>query len=434
MLLLLFLFSMLGCEKTPLVEDPKEENKPELVANKKGAAFANRTERWSHKTSELGAHWMYSWGHVMREEIPANVEFVPMFWGKGSVTQENINRIKQLVAEGKVKYVLGFNEPDGAEQANMTVDEAIALWPMLEQIGVPLVSPAPVNPTNAWMQEFMRRADEQKLRIDYVAVHYYGGPSAAAFIAKLQETYQAYKRPIWVTEFAVADWSATTVANNRYTEAQVLAFMDESLKAMDEISYVFRYAWFDGRNAPLRPSALFDEAGKITPVGQLYARHKPNPTIGAGKDTEFVPEQDPNDLLVNGGFESGQITPWQGFKNGVVTSATTAPHTGNFCGRIDNGDGSLLYVVDVQPNTTYTLRFFSKWRENVSQTFSGTLRNNDGNTLLFTLPEMPKTDKWEETVYEFKVPAGITKLRMSFYKAQGFPPFFMDDVSLKKKN
>lgn len=432
-LFLSLLVLSLSCEKNVIGIDG-DPNTPvtEVGLTKKGAAFSNNSLRWSHKTSELGAHWMYSWGNIMRDEIPENVEFVPMFWGRGSVTQENINRIKQLVAEGKVKYVLGFNEPDGADQANMSVDEAIALWPMLEQIGVPLVSPATVNPNNAWMQEFMRRADAQGLRVDHVAVHHYGGASVTAFIDKLKQTYQAYNRPIWVTEFAVADWSATTAANNRYSQTEVLAFMDEALKAMDEIKWVHRYAWFDGRQAPLRPSALFDEDGNITPVGQLYAGHRRNGLIGAGRDTEFNPAQDPNELLTNGGFEAGQIAPWQGFKNGVVTAATTAPHAGNFCGRIENGDGSLLYVVNVQPDSTYELRFFSKWRENVSQTFIGTLRNNADNSLIFSLPPMPMTDQWQETVYSFTVPQGVTQLRMSFYKAQGFPPFFMDDVSLKK--
>jgi hypothetical protein len=376
---------------------------------------------------------MYSWGNVVREEIPENVEFVPMFWGAGAVNDENINRIKQLVADGDVKFVLGFNEPDGASQANMTVDEAIALWPRLEGIGVPLVSPATVNPTNDWMQEFMQRADELDLRIDYVAVHHYGGANALAFVNKLKDTHQAYNRPIWVTEFAVADWNATSPENNRYTEAEVVAFMEEALTALDDIDWVYRYSWFDGRNAPLYTSALFDDEANITPVGEVYANNKPNPNVGPGVDTEFEEEEDPDELLLNGGFETGQIAPWQGFKNGVVTNATTEPHTGSFCGRIENGDGSLLYIADVEPGTTYTLRFFSKWLETVTNSFSAKLRNNNGNDLLESLPDMPLTDQWEETVYEFTVPDGVTQLKMSFYKGQGFPPFFMDDVSLKVK-
>lgn len=435
LILTLSLLLLISCEKNIIgdFEPSTFVDNTEDAVNKKGAAFTNRAKAWSHKTSELGAHWMYSWGNTIREEIPDNVEFVPMFWGSGSVNQENLDRIKKLADEGTVKYVLGFNEPDGLTQANMTVDKAIELWPQLEQMGIPLVSPATVNPTNDWMQEFMRRADAQGLRVDYVAVHHYGGANVLAFINKLKETYNLYKRPIWVTEFAVADWNATSPENNRYTEAEVIAFMKDALVALDDIDWVYRYAWFDGRNAPLFSSALFDDSARITPVGQIYAGNKPNYDIGPGVDTEFEPIIDPDNLIVNGNFETGQIAPWQGFKNGVVTSATTEPHTGTFCGRIENGDGSLLYVADVKPDTTYTLTFFSKWRENISNSFSAKLRNNADNALLFSLPDMPMTDQWEETTYEFTIPAGVTQLKMSFYKAQGFPPFFMDDVVLKVK-
>lgn len=433
-----FLFSVLvlmSCEKN-IIGDFEESTFVDLTedaVNKKGAAFTNRSLAWSHRTSDLGAHWMYSWGNKLAEEIPENVEFVPMFWGKGSVTQENIDRIKQLAQDGKVKYVLGFNEPDGAAQANMTVDEAIALWPQLESIGLPLISPATVSPSNEWMLEFMQKADELGLRVDYVGVHHYGGANVLAFVNKLKETYEAFGRPIWVTEFAVADWNATSPEGNRYSEAEVVDFMEGALQALDDIDWVFRYAWFDGRNAPLYTSALFDDSTRITPVGEVYAANKPNLEIGPGIDTEFEPVVDPDELLINGGFEAGQVAPWQGFKNGVVGPATTEPKTGNFCGRIENGDGSLFYVIDVIPDETYILNLFSKWSEPVSNTFAARIRNNSSNDLLFTLPEMSITDQWEEMTYEFTVPSDVNQLKIVFYKGQGFPPFFMDDVSMKVK-
>ena len=415
-----------GFEGTTVVAEPKVP-----VVNKKGAAFSNNAKRWSHKTSELGAHWMYSWGNKLQEEIPENVEYVPMFWGAGSVNQDNLDRIKQLIDEGTVKFVLGFNEPDGVTQANMTVDKAIELWPQLEALGVPLISPATVNPNNDWMKEFMTRADELNLRVDYVGVHHYGGPNVLNFVNKLKDTYNAYGREIWITEFAVADWNATSPDNNVHSEATIISFMNSALAALDDIDWIYRYAWFDGRQAPLFTSALFDEEANITPVGQIYAGNNPNSEIGPGMDTEFVVTVDPDELLINGGFEAGEIVPWQGFKNGVVGSDVTEPLTGNFSGRIQNGDGSLFYVVDVTPEANYILKFSSKWDEVITNTFSAKIRNNGDNSLIFSLPDMPMTDQWEETSYEFTVPAGVEQLKMVFYKAQGFPPFSLDDVSLK---
>uniref|UniRef100_UPI0040476D50 glycosyl hydrolase n=1 Tax=Mariniflexile sp. TaxID=1979402 RepID=UPI0040476D50 len=405
--------------------------------SKKGVAFTNKTKAWSHKTSALGAHWMYSWGNVLADEIPENVEYVPMFWGKGSVNDENINRIKQLIAEGKVKYVLGFNEPDGKDQANMSVDEAIALWPRLEEIGVPLGSPAVVGFNNGWFQEFMQKAVALNLRIDFIAVHSYGGPNVLNFINNLKGVHEAYNKPLWITEFAVADWTATSPANNKHSEATVIQFMQDALGALEDIDWIHRYAWFDGgTRAPLATSALFSEEADITTLGQVYAAINRNNEIGPGQDTEFTPPVDLDELLVNGGFEAGEIIPWGGFKNGVVGVAGTEPKTGNFCGNIQNNDGTLFQVVTVEPGKTYILKFWSKWREAIPNTFTGTLRNNDGNALLFTLPPMPQSANWEETTYEFTIPDGVTNLKIVFYKGQvnpTFPPFYMDDVSLKLK-
>ncbi|WP_242116871.1 glycosyl hydrolase [Aestuariivivens sediminicola] len=411
----------------------------EAKLTKKGAAYANRTRAWSHKTSALNVHWMYSWGNQLREEIPENVEYVPMFWGKGSVSEENLARVKQYIDEGKVKYVLGFNEPDGADQANMTVDEAIALWPQLETLGVPLGSPAVVGFNNPWLTEFMEKADAQGLRVDFITVHSYGGANVLSFINNIKGVYNTYEKPLWITEFAVADWSATSPESNRYSEAQVMDFMTEVLKALDDIDWVHRYAWFDGsgRN-PLYTSALFDEEeDEITSLGQLYADNKPNANIGPGQDTEYIPPIDEDELIVNGGFETGQITPWQGFKNGLYTADT---HTGNFAGKLENNDASLFTVTTVEPGSTYILKFWSRWSQTVPNTFKPVLRNNEvsgGAGLLFRVePGVPMTDQWEETTFEFTVPDGVTQLRVVFYKGKvtpTFPPFYLDDVSLKLK-
>ena len=419
-------------ENTQLTEEQK--------LSKRGVAYTNNAIRWSHRTSELKPHWMYSWGRVLRDEIPDNVEFVPMFWGRSSVNQENLDNVKQLIDDGKVKYVLGFNEPDGVSQANMTVDQAIELWPQLETLGVPIGSPATVNPNNNWMKEFMQRADELGLRVDFVTVHSYGGPNVLSFINKMKETYNNFKKPIWITEFAVADWNATSPANNTHSPETVLQFMRELLPALDQIDYIHRYAWFDGvGRAPLASSALYDTDSNITALGQLYANINPNTIIGPGQDTEFIPEVDEDEIIINGGFEAGTIQPWLGFKNGVVGAATTEPYTGNFCGNIQNNDGSLYQIVDVEPGKDYVLKFWSKWRETIPNSFKPVIRDpavSGAAGVLFTLDFVPSTNQWEETSYEFTVPAGITQIRIQFYKGQvnpTFPPFFLDDISLKLK-
>lgn len=431
---------MVGCEKNEIGIESNatiEESEPSAL-NKKGACYSYNSERWSHKTSDLTGHWFYHWGNSPREEIPENIEYVPMFWGKSSVNPDNLNNVQQLIDEGRVNYVLGFNEPDGAAQANMTVQEAVERWDDLESLGVPLGSPATVNPLNDWMQEFMNRAEQENLRVDFVTLHNYGGANPANFINLVKRTYETYQKPIWITEFAVADWGATSAENNRFSEAQVIEFMKVVLPALDDIEYVHRYTWFDGGNrAPLATSTLFDEEGNLTPLGEIYANHRLNEDIGPGTDTEFEPVVDPDNLFINPGFESGQIEPWGGFKNGVLSTDATEPLTGNFVGRIENNDGSLFYELSLETGQTYELTYNTKWSETPGSTITAKIRNQTAGEVLFDTPELSTSTEWQEGSLEFTLPDSVSSddtVRIVFYKPQRnppLPPLFFDDMSLK---
>ena len=308
--ILLFSLLIISCEKNIIGDfdgiagDPIIELEPTGEALiKKGVCFANRTKRWSHKANELRAHWMYSWGATMSSKIPENVDFVPMLWGKGTVSTANLDHIKQLIADGKINTVLGFNEPDKDEQANMTWEEAVAFWPQLEALGVPLGAPCPASLSNLWLENFMQAAIENNLRVDYLTMHHYGGPSVPALVNKLESLYEKYGLPIWITEFAVADWGVASKEDNRYSTEQVEAFMRGVLPELDKLDFVQRYSWFDGSNgagageAALYTSSLYDEEDNITPLGQIYANHRPNVNVGTGIDTDYNVPYDPDELI-----------------------------------------------------------------------------------------------------------------------------------------
>ena len=56
-------------------------------------------------------------------------------------------------------------------------------------------------------------------------------------------------------------------------------------------------------------------------------------------------------LIVNGNFETGVVSPWQGFKNHITTDNLTNSEVGN----IENGDGSLFQVFNVISGETIKL-------------------------------------------------------------------------------
>lgn len=273
--LLLVIITFACADKSSgIVPDTEEPvNKPvKLLSQKKGACFTTKSESWSAKVSALKVYWHYSWGADAPEE-PDTVRFVPMIWSKWSL-DKNLLKVDSLAKAGKVKHLLGFNEPDGKEQANLTVEESLSYWPKLMALNIPLGSPACVHADNDWMKEFMAKAEEKGYRVDFICVHWYGGANAQSLIDHLKSIHDLYKRPIWITEFAPADWSATSPATSKITKEKALAFMQQILPALEKTDYVERYSWFsaDPANAALGNSALFDSAGKLTVLGEFYSR------------------------------------------------------------------------------------------------------------------------------------------------------------------
>lgn len=245
---------------------------------KKGLCITTRpNNHWIKKLKMLHVSWHYSWGPNLKLNEPANVDFVPMIWkasGNFSKLDNTIRYIKSLAKSGKIHYLLGFNEPDHKDQSNMSVKTAIAAWPILMKGNIPLGSPACAHDTDQWMKDFMSEADSLHYRINFVAVHWYGGANAKNFINYLKKIHNLYHRPIWITEFAVGDWKAKTISENKYSPKRVLHFMKQILPALDKLSFVKRYAWFPANtNSPhLGTSALFKANGSLTKLGEFYAR------------------------------------------------------------------------------------------------------------------------------------------------------------------
>lgn len=266
--------------------------------NRRRSAEENDAHRKRNieRVAALNVSWNYSWGLHMAPEQPPGVEFIPMVWrarsGPPVEAMEHIvdqfrNHVVPHVRSGRVKRILGFNEPDRERQANMTVEQALAVWPALEALRIPLCSPSCANtegtdatdPANQgtggnWMPHFMSEADRLGLRVDYIGTHGYPGPNARAFKAKLERIYEKYgRRPLLITEFAVADWrTGGDISKNRFSQAQVLDFMKELLPWMERQDWIAGYAWFpfDIESPEGTSSALFDADDNLTALGRYY--------------------------------------------------------------------------------------------------------------------------------------------------------------------
>lgn len=195
--------------------------------------------------------------------------FVPMIWGL-----KNIRAIGDFGEEVRGAPVLGFNEPDNTDQSALSVTQAVALWPRLLATGCRAGSPAPTTPGalggGSWLGQFMAAARAQGLRVDFICLHYYSADTdVAAFRSFLEAAYRQYGRPIWVTEWGLADWNDA----GRVSAADQAAFFAAGARMMDGLPFVERHAWFgsyDGMDGYYMNSGLIGPDGRPTPVGRQF--------------------------------------------------------------------------------------------------------------------------------------------------------------------
>lgn len=216
----------------------------------------------------LGVSWFYDW-NIGAESSP-DIEYVPIRqnrWWPG--LDQNWRQKGSL-------HLLGYNEPDRPDQANMKVGDAIHSWPDLLATGLRLGSPAVSDGGLGWLYDFMERADKADLRVDFVAVHYYravgdpgdGRAAASQFQGFLKDIHDRTKRPIWITEWNNgANW---TKARDPEPEEQEKAIA-EMIKMLDKTPYVERYALYNW----VEPSReLQRKDGSLTPAGIVYRDQK----------------------------------------------------------------------------------------------------------------------------------------------------------------
>lgn len=247
---------------------------------KKGVASSYYANNDLSKITAFNGSWFYNWGNSYSAD-PSRIgglEYVPMLWGAGSVTTANLDALKQGKAAGKFKNLLAFNEPDLAEQSNMTVQQCIDLWPKLMNTGLRLGSPATTTPTNGWLDSFMAEANKRGYRVDFIALHFYPdftNPDSVNDIkTKITNVYNKYKKPIWVTEIGTVDINAWGIPTKAAPTQQAAdEYMKKVIPMLESLSFVERYAWFADRcydNQVTKYSSLYDASGSLTNMGKIY--------------------------------------------------------------------------------------------------------------------------------------------------------------------
>jgi Glycosyl hydrolase catalytic core len=237
-------------------------------SGRKGVAFTD-----SNVVKQFSTSWYYGWS-INRPSFGAQ-QFMPMTWGKGSATAENVN---YLVGRKDVNHLMSFNEPDNATQSNIPIiDTATTRFKVMLQAGVRTVSPAVTQDqafgAGRWLTRFMDAANVQGLRVDVVALHWYdwgnqtnnlatdsltGQAVFNRFKTYVENARNAYpNQKIWITEFN-ANPNRASVVVHKY-------FMKLATDWMNATSYVERYAYFFPAVLPAT-----DAGGALTDAGMYW--------------------------------------------------------------------------------------------------------------------------------------------------------------------
>ncbi|GAA6031120.1 hypothetical protein JCM8097_004013 [Rhodosporidiobolus ruineniae] len=232
-------------------------------AGAKGVGFNN-----PDYTKDLNLAWCYSWNAVPGGTVADGVMFVPMLWGEKLLDGWE-DDAKAAIKAGAT-HVLGFNEPDLAEQANLSPSAAASLWSSaIEPLATSakLVSPAVSNGVeNAdgtpmgvpWMKQFLGNCSG--CSISAVALHWYDSATNTAYFTKyLEDAHTELNMPIWLTEFMGTG-----------STAEQQTFVDFAVDYLEKQDWIERYAAF-GAFSDNSIANFFDSDGSLTDLGKTYA-------------------------------------------------------------------------------------------------------------------------------------------------------------------
>ena len=239
--------------------------------------------------ASMNIGWYYNWGYKSMKDDSTykttkfdDTEYVAMTWG------DNVSSIEERCRYANVKgykYLLSYNEPDLQWEANKQPDVMALRWNDTVaskgnlRLGSPATETFQINSTQWWTPFWNQLSTTAKNNMSFIAVHAYqhyynSADTALQYLHTIDEIYAKYKKPIWITEFAVADSGNKFSPTNSKHVAQVQEFMKIVLKGLNERSYVERYAWFDfnPKDDQTGASGIFEyETGKLTALGQIYA-------------------------------------------------------------------------------------------------------------------------------------------------------------------
>jgi len=211
--------------------------------------------------------WGYNWAQDLGTGANSKIMYIPMLWSNSADrVQSWSTAAKKAIAAG-ADTLLGFNEPDVAQQANLAVADAVTAWkanmePFAGQVklGAPAVTNGGSPMGLTYLENFISAC--KGCHVDICPIHWYdSATNVPYFKSYIPQAYKACgNKPIWITEFGASG-----------TDAEITAFLKEVLPWLDSLDYVERYAYFYDGPTDSSGTHLVNAAGTArSAIGDVY--------------------------------------------------------------------------------------------------------------------------------------------------------------------
>ena len=274
---------------------------------KKGTAGAPGQEE------ALNITWRYGWdGGGWHNDL---VEYIPQHHHEGWPSWSGINSLTGC------NTVLGNNEPDNSgdqREQYIKVEEIESRlfgpngsWQQEAysgglRVGSPAMSG---DARGGWLSKFMELCTKYNCRIDFIADHCYWLNDGGNYYWQMDQTYNKYHRPIWITEWNYGanwtSWPGSDTSGSDANQTIELNAIKDIVNNLESHPHVERYAIYnwvqDCRTIVLN--------GGLTKAGKWYGQLKSNPAYNSINEyTMGWNYWDPSDLSVTINNRTKKVT------------------------------------------------------------------------------------------------------------------------------
>jgi len=398
---------------------------PSRASAKRGVAYNFNTPNTGIATEAdmdllaPGIRWFYNWSpgmpaHVNEAARERGLVFIPQIWNDHWNFDNVLNNLRELIAENPgIRWIMGYNEPNLVDQANMTPARAAQDWPrfvrLARELDLKIISPAMNFGTMAgfenpivWLTEFFEQPGVYVEDLHAIRIHTY--MSHASALKWYVEQFKQWDLPIWVTEFSA--WYYST------SEEFQMQFMSEALVYLELNPWIEKYFWFIPKggwagtyntNPPFHHLLTVTDPPRLTPLGEVYV-HMPTfdrdvfvPTGRRMVASHITNVNTSENLLVPGVFD--RSVHFRPSTNPVGDREILDIH--NFTANV-----WVEYQVEVPASGTSSVSF-----RNVAP--SATAMDIHVNGLFARSVEFSGTHVWRTTAFPLELDAGRHTIRLT---------------------